>query len=353
MSAGEAMSIAENSEMRRDIVFVHIPKTAGTSLRKAFEKSAEKHFILKDYGNSPESTPALTALIKEQRLADLRQKFDRPHRGIFLSGHVPAKRYWPFFHAESFVTFVRNPVDRVLSEYNHFVTHYGWKAPVEEFVSLPRFRNMMARVLEGVDLAAFGFIGITEQFERSLDELRGFVGIELPMLRVNLGNYQQRDGTEIRFRDDLRTMVADLNRDDIDLYERLLGERSRNCRAFADRTPPPDAYQGRVGLTKHGNIAGWACNKAQEIICEVKIFQNGRLLGSVKADRYRADLKKRRVSRSGVCSFAVNRQTLTRMGADFSGTLTFKVRDTEFELQGSPLSLLSNTATESLSDASR
>lgn len=337
--------------MRRDIVFVHIPKTAGTSLRKAFEQSAKNHLILKDYGNSPETTPALSALIKEQRLADLRQKFDRPNRGIFVSGHVPAKRYWPFFHAESFVTFVRNPVDRVLSEYNHFVSHYGWNKPVEEFVATPRFRNLMTRVLEGVDLAAFGFIGITEEYERSMDQLRSFVGIELPMLKVNLGTYKERDGGEIRSRSDLRAMVADLNRDDIDLYERLRGERSGDCRAFAGLPPAADSYRGRVSLSKQGDIMGWALNKARESICEINVFQNGRLLGSVKADRYRADLKERRISRSGVCRFGVDLQMLRRMGADLGEALTFKVRDTEFELPGSPLSLALQPTPAPLSDA--
>lgn len=325
--------------MRRDIVFVHIPKTAGTSLRKAFEQSAKNNLILKDYGNSPETTPALSALIKEQRLADLRQKFDRPNRGIFVSGHVPAKRYWPFFHAESFVTFVRNPVDRVLSEYNHFVSHYGWNKPVEEFVATPRFRNLMARTLDGVDLAAFGFIGITEEFERSVEQLRSFVGIELPLLKVNLGNYKEEDGAGVRSRSDLRAMVADLNQEDIALYERLLKERSRACRAFDEVPLPSDGYRGGVNLTKQAGIGGWVCHTKREFICEVEILQNDRVLGRVKADLYREGLKARRISRSGVCGFALNRQSLSAMGADLDGTLTFRVRGTEYLLQGSPVSL--------------
>jgi hypothetical protein len=34
--------------MRRDIVFVHIPKTAGTSVRSLLETFAPKHVVLRD-----------------------------------------------------------------------------------------------------------------------------------------------------------------------------------------------------------------------------------------------------------------------------------------------------------------
>jgi hypothetical protein len=329
--------------MRRDIVFVHIPKTAGTSLRTAFEKSAEKHLILKDYGNSSETTPALSQLVKSKKLGDFRREFNRADRGIFLSGHFGAHRYWPFFHAESFVTFIRHPVDRVISEYNHFITHHGWDVPVEEFVSMPRFRNLMKRSLEGVDLAAFGFIGITEEFERSMDELRRFVEMALPSLKVNRGKYKQDDGIEIRARDDLRARIAELNRDDVDFYERLVRERSRACRAFDGQPPPPDGYRSSVNLTKQAGIGGWVCHAKREFICEVEIFQNDRLLGSVKADRYRVGIKQRLISRSGVCSFALNRQMLLTMGADLGGTLALKVRGTNYELKGSPVNLSQTT----------
>lgn len=332
--------------MRRDIVFVHIPKVAGTSLRIALEKSAEGHCILKDYGNSPETTPKLSSLLKEQRLADFRKEFNRDNRGLIVSGHFGAKRYWPFFHAESFVTFVRNPVDRVLSEYNHFVTHYGWTAPVEEFISAPRFRNVMTRALGGVDLKAFGFIGITEEFERNLDELRSFVGARLPLIKMNIGKYEGR-GSEVRSHNELRAMIGELNHEDIVLYERLRAERSRTCRAFDGELHPCDGYRGGVNRTPRDGIVGWVCNRTREFICEVEFLQDDRLLGCVKADGYRADLKEKRLSRSGICGFAVDRPTLSQMGADLNGTLTVKVRGSEYALRGSPVNLGPNVTTAS------
>jgi hypothetical protein len=236
-------------------------------------------------------------------------------------------------------------VDRVLSEYNHFITHHGWNTPVEEFVAMARFRNMMSRNLEGVDLDAFGFIGITEDFDRSIGELRSFTGLQLPSLNVNRGKYQQDDGAEIRSRSDLRAMIADLNRDDLDLYERLVKVRSRSCKAFDGMPAPHDGYRGSVSVTKEGVITGWVCHTTREFTCDVEIRQNERLLGHVKADRYRHDTRQKGKSRSGVCAFGLGRKPLSAMGVDGQGTLTFKVRGADYELQGSPLKLGEASAT--------
>ena len=106
--------------MRRDIVFVHIPKTAGTSLRSLLEHAAQDHLVLRDYWNAPETTPELFRLVHaEKRVADFRKTFQHPGKGILLSGHFPAQRYWAHFNAESFVTFLRHPVDSPLPQPFH------------------------------------------------------------------------------------------------------------------------------------------------------------------------------------------------------------------------------------------
>jgi hypothetical protein len=106
--------------MRDEIVFVHIPKTAGTSVRKALEASATQHDQFCDYGRRPETTPELFQLVHVQKRPGLiREVLGRSRRRFVLSGHFPARRYWPYLRPESFITFIRKPVDRVVSVHNH------------------------------------------------------------------------------------------------------------------------------------------------------------------------------------------------------------------------------------------
>src|SRR4051812_35189811 len=130
--------------IRHDVVFLHIPKTAGTSVRLALEQSLQDHLILRDYGPEPETTPDLYDILSSgNRLAEFRQRFDQRDRGILLTGHFPqmrtlsfgAARYWEFFSPESFVTFLRHPIDRLYSAFGHFVNQRGWKQGFDEFIA--------------------------------------------------------------------------------------------------------------------------------------------------------------------------------------------------------------------------
>ena len=290
-------------QMRRDIVLVHIPKTAGTSLRKMLELAAHNHLILRDYTDAPATTKELYELVHEQkRLPEFRQRFNSGNRGILLGGHFPARRYWKFFNAESFVTFIRDPVDRVLSEYNHFVTKYGWTGSFEEFL-LPR-RNVISKYLAGIDLERFGFIGMTEEFDASKSALASFVGAPLHFSRGNFGDYGAHP--ELLTRTDNRSIVADLNQDDIALCKKLRERRLRNPCAVGADASVAGGYRGRVHLNKRGIATGWLCNTTREFIVEVEVFADGRSLGFIKADRYNAKTKERGESRSGVCGFRAN-----------------------------------------------
>src|SRR5262249_30417293 len=61
----------------RDVVFVHIPKTGGTSLRNMLQLAAPSSLFLTDYGDVPETSPELRELIYErQALKDFRSRFD-------------------------------------------------------------------------------------------------------------------------------------------------------------------------------------------------------------------------------------------------------------------------------------
>ena len=114
--------------MQFPMIYLHIPKTAGTS----FRKSAEQYFgpaqVLSDYGEQSSSTSEdiRSAVYAENDLASLRET------GLekkFLTGHFSMAKYREIFPDSPVVTFFRNPVDRVISEYVHFSSCLLYTSP--------------------------------------------------------------------------------------------------------------------------------------------------------------------------------------------------------------------------------
>lgn len=324
--------------MRRDIVFVHIPKTGGTSIRIALERAATEHRILRDYQGHPLGSSDLAPVQdKEGRVSGFREHFSGPS-GILLSGHFPASRYWPFFNAESFVTFLRHPVDRVLSSYAAWMKNGRWNGSFEEFIALPTMGKRLSTYLVGVDLDAFGFIGFTEEFEASVDALSEFLGAEVQVLRRNPGDYT-RVGREIVTDPVRREQVAQHAAQDIRVYERL---RSARGGTFRSRRPGPRAlgeFQGAVSR-EQDVITGWLSNTGREFIACAEIFHEGKCLKMVAADLYLASAREQGHSRTGVCGFRIELAELQRAARLQRGdSLIVKAERSDYELEGSPIRL--------------
>ncbi|MBV9571540.1 MAG: sulfotransferase family 2 domain-containing protein [Alphaproteobacteria bacterium] len=320
---------------RRDVVFVHIPKTGGTSVRAALEQALNDRLILHDYGKEPETTPELLQLVlRPDGMSNFRKHFKSP-RGILLTGHIQASRYWDYFNAESFVTFLRHPVDRTLSAYAHWVNHRGWTGSFDEFLAKPGSCNQLSWLLAGTNLDDLGFVGFMEDFAASLQALGQFIGKPLSLQKLNIGNYAAVDSAILES-DECRRMVTERSLPDIALYERLRKARWGTFLAPKPKVSIEQDYKGSVSL-KDGVIVGWLCNTAREFIPEVEVLQSGIRLALVKADRYRERLKEKRISRSGICGFRIDPAALKLERSASSPVLTFCARDSSYELEGSPL----------------
>ncbi len=98
-------------------VSIHIPKTAGTTLAKVFDDTSNRR-VLYDYGS-------------EMSLEDVRTCRDdfREHREFikgyfeYLHGHFHYLKYHDVFGDCPVITTVRNPTDRVASQYRHVALH--------------------------------------------------------------------------------------------------------------------------------------------------------------------------------------------------------------------------------------
>jgi hypothetical protein len=163
-------------------LFVHIPKTAGTSLRQRLSERL-KDRIAFDYGPRHELTHEL---LRDPARSPSDRRASLEERGVeVLYGHVRYADWRAAFAPAEVVAVLRHPVDRCISHYQHYLTHGGDPADrmadrvtagelgLREFARTHQQRNLQARCL-GIDaatpesLAHYGTLLLSEVLDSTL-----------------------------------------------------------------------------------------------------------------------------------------------------------------------------------------
>lgn len=203
--------------MDNRILFVHIPKTAGTSFRLAAEKYFTKENTLYDYSPSSVETSEviLEYFYKQKDLYKLKQETQKKDK-CFLSGHFHIAKYMYLFETLNIITFVRNPVDQVLSHYEHHCRHLGYTKDLRDFIQEDRFKNVQSRLLSAKPLELIGFIGLTERYNESIEMINDYYGFNLEILKKNINpNKKVFDIDE-----SIVEQIKKENSQDVELYEK-------------------------------------------------------------------------------------------------------------------------------------
>ncbi len=183
----------------RKLIFLHIPKTGGTTFSAVIRKNInEERIFTATYDDPVNGLKRLPP--------DLLRKYD------CIEGHISFGWHKRFGERCSYVTFLRHPVDRVISFYIHARTwsnHYLYSEvhrnpekpmPIEEFVQSDltvEVENCQVRLLctedgtpdfrpklEPADLnraihhldGHFSCIGLMEEYPRSLELMKRILG---------------------------------------------------------------------------------------------------------------------------------------------------------------------------------
>ena len=234
--------------MRMKLVSVHLPKTAGTSFGKSLLDRFGDAF-LRDYGDRAISKPEF-----ERHKLALLSSIEIANKGLgnvsCIHGHFLPVKYLLLGTLEklTFITWMREPVDRMISHYNFWQRAYdpATAAPhhrqvieerwtLEDFCLSPRFRNLYSQYLWAFPLDNFAFIGITEHYEDDLAYFGDHVlGVRLRTERLNTAEIKT---SPPRVDAALRRRIEKFHEADCCLYRRALELRQARC-----SEAPPDNY---------------------------------------------------------------------------------------------------------------
>lgn len=224
------------------IVSLHLPKTAGTS----FSATLENHYgtrLLKDYTDFPINTPPPRRnRFAVQSCLEIENK-DFSSADC-IHGHFLPIKYLLMRDKNNatFITWIRNPVDRALSNYYFWRKTYKpenspplHRRVIEENWSLERFclgpelRNLYAQFLYGFPLEYFSFIGLTEFYDEDLLYFsENFLQIHAEPKKINVGN----SSGFYQISDILRLEIEAFHADDMILYNRALSMRNERLRGI-------------------------------------------------------------------------------------------------------------------------
>jgi len=241
------------------MISVHMPKTAGMSFYKALEghfgetllrdyvyPRAEKSNVISEY---EKNLFAIKNSLKHGKHGIRRWDYERTYRRKLKSylfdkrevnivhGHLRPVKYLLLSTRQDlkFVTWLRNPVDRVVSHYYYWIkTYKAGRSPalqsriIEENWSLEQFcfsaeiRNYYCQFLWGFPKENFDFIGITEFFEEDLlyFSKKYLIGDQLQTARVNVGESREGKsrGGKYELDPEFRSKLESHHSLDMDLY---------------------------------------------------------------------------------------------------------------------------------------
>lgn len=201
------------------LLSIHIPKTAGLAFRE---------ILYRQYG--PNRVLAINQGALRRQNQSLADHYRKRHQVIH--GHLPYP-YLKGLHGPdtTIITWFREPVSRVISNYYYNITHEFPKRKqehpdqqmmsLEEFVERPKRQNVMTRFLEGIELETLDFFGFQEDFAGGLEQLATQMGWTLTeedrARRVN-------DNRQVKSKyptppPSILDRIKQLNQDDIALYE--------------------------------------------------------------------------------------------------------------------------------------
>ena len=258
----------------RLIVSVHLAKTGGNTFATILERAATGMYSQRYGPDHP-----MTALRMDG--VQLSPLDGHQHWGLFdamlaipsiaarrnvLHGHFNVNIMKDQYPDADFVVWLRDPVDRVVSHYEFwkrlevdfddplYRRFHDEQMTIEDFAAEPRVRNTQSRTTGRRSVDEFAFVGITEEYDRSLDLFGRMYDVDTrDVVQLNF-NPQQKQG-RYELPPDTRAVVESYNQADIDLYRQAV-ERLEQLDATTKRPFHPRRELGELRRRIRARLRG-------------------------------------------------------------------------------------------------
>lgn len=224
----------KNKDLNIELISIHIPKTGGRSFGEVLKK---------EYGNTLDMRHEREDFYPDGRFGDLKLDIFPSHIRC-LHCHLSARQLMPLIkeHRPKVITWLRNPVDRIISNYYYFMQRIReGKAnerqmkkrdySVVEYAAEGRKSNRMSAFLEGMDLKDFYFLGVLENFNADMKELSEKMGWSYsgtPIHENSNIDFKMNNDCTTQFKDIdkfIRFELEELNNRDMEMYNEVKAMR--------------------------------------------------------------------------------------------------------------------------------
>jgi hypothetical protein len=228
------------------LVHLHMPKTGGTTLKKIIYKNYDRNKVFDVYVDRPKLPATLANLTKKQVQC--------------IQGHFPFGVHKHFNKKAAYITMLREPIDRIISEY-YFIKNIPWHnlhSKVKN-MSLVQYQNSLAksnlqtryilggpfeRELTNKDLEKakkilvthFSMVGITELFDESTFLMKETLGWQ--NISYEKANVTKKRLSKKQISPKVIQQIAANNKLDLQLYafgKKLLEKKLRSLDLHAKR----------------------------------------------------------------------------------------------------------------------
>ncbi|MDA3896716.1 MAG: methyltransferase domain-containing protein [Desulfobacteraceae bacterium] len=217
------------SQCKNLLIVNHIPKTAGTSLRFAFEnlfpiKQRLYHYFNIDVCSSEiwnwkfakEPTMSFEDVVKfiiKDEIELIIGHFGPPEMNGFAE-------FFKIFSTAFSIAFIRNPRDAMCSLYSHARNYFGFTKSFAAYIEQPFIRNFQSKAFCGVPIDEMSFVGIADHYEKSMEALSGILGADLSVIKKNVNPKKAQAAYDYsQFADEsVWKRFDELYQNDIDLY---------------------------------------------------------------------------------------------------------------------------------------